>query len=104
MVEELNSIEIDGKKFYYRTMWKDWEEYGRHPTTQFFQDYEMVPKRKRKSFFSFDTVYELSPNILFTIEEDAEDPRKTKEWWKEKISEQLKFLDRKREIESGGLI
>jgi hypothetical protein len=105
MVEELNSVEIRGRKLYYRTVWHYHGDWGNKPSTQFFESYTYETIRKRKSFFSFDTVLELrTSEVLFSIDQDAEDTSFTKEWWRNSIGRELDKLKREEEIKVGKLI
>lgn len=54
--------------------------------------------------YQYETIETKStPKEIFRIKADSLNPNLSKDWWKEKISEQLKILKRKEELIKGEL-
>lgn len=95
----MNSIEIDGTRYFYRTNWACLNELEGYYYTEFWRLTKQVQKR-----VWFKKVMVDEPAILFTIEARSTDPTLLKEWWRAEIDKKLQILKRQEELNQGKLI
>lgn len=96
----MKSITINGRSFQYE-VFQSTSEWGESTWTEFYEGVKTVKYRK---WGLFGTQLEKTvPVHVFTIHEDANNPRKSKKWWWKRINEEIELLNRKEEIEKGEL-
>jgi hypothetical protein len=97
------SVEVNGVVLYYDSGWSG-DDYGEWYETWFYEETEIV-KRKKGHWFKKSEYYDVEvPKILFTIYEDINNIRLSKNWWRNEIEKELSLINRKDEIEQGKLI
>lgn len=97
----MKEITINGKTLQYQTFW-DGNEAGEWCWTEFYDGFKTVEKRKR--WWSKEKVTLEILNEVFTINEDSQNPRITKDWWKKQIEKELELLNRSEQLKNGELI
>jgi len=100
-LSKYNSIEIDGRRLYYKGFCEV-SEVGTYYWTEFYETTEII--KYRKWFFFGPVLTKEVPKVLFTIFEDCNNPLRDREWWSEAIRKKLSIESRKIEIDSGKLI
>lgn len=95
----MKHLEIDGIKLYYSVTPDD---FAGMCYTRFWQN--TTTYRTRKYGFFGKIVEKQSPILLFDLPWDIEDPTLTKSFWRERILEQLRILERKKEIQRGEIV
>lgn len=88
-------ITIDGQEWEYENYWS---RHYRVWLTDFYQGTET-----RKKFYFFGKEISV-PRLIFRLHFNIENPNYSKDYIKKKIDEQLKFINRKKEIEKGEII
>ena len=96
----MREIEINGRTFQYETFSSE-SEWGSSEWTEFYEGTEIV-KRKKWGLFG-PTIIKTVPKHVFTIYEDANNPKLTKKWWWKRITKEIELLDRAKEVEDGHL-
>lgn len=100
-----NSININGRTIHF-TVEYDCSEWGESWQTHFFEKYETISRKKWYFFGPIITRQE--PYIMFSIYQDINNPRLTKEYWKREITRKLNeydsLCDRANEINSNQYI
>lgn len=96
----MKEITIKNRTFQYE-VFESTSEWGDSVWTEFYDGFKTVKKRKWGLFGSYIEVKE--PNRVFTIHEDANNPKKSKKWWWKRISKEIDLLERSQEISSGNL-
>lgn len=97
----MKSITINNRTLQYKTFHCN-SEYGDSTYTRFYEGTTI--KTRKKYFFFGPKVTEIVPKHVFTIYEDVNNERLTKDWWKTRILRELELLNRSKELEKGELI
>jgi hypothetical protein len=97
----MKTIKIGDRELQYQTVWDEALDGSDVIYTEFYEGTEV---KKSKKYIVFGPVIEKEvPKLIFTIYEDANNTRVTKEWWRETILLELKLINRKEELERGEL-
>ena len=98
----MRSVEIAGRVFEYDTYFISYgEDVCSDPVTFFYEGTETITKRKWILFGP--TIEVTQPKLVFKIYADSNNTRLSKEWWREKILNEISLLERSEEIDRGEL-
>lgn len=98
----MKSVIFNDLEYQYETIfYQDYISQNPYPETIFYQGVSIVKSKKFGLFGSIET--KSTPKEIFRIKADSLNPNLSKDWWKEKISEQIKILERKEELIKGEL-
>lgn len=97
----MKTITIQGKTFEYE-IFCDVDQWGESFYTEFYSGTETFTRRKYFIFGKKETL--TRPKLVFTIYDNIEDHRRTKEDTRNKIEREVELLNRKEEIKRGELI
>lgn len=92
------TINIEGRELFFRVIIND----DSYDYTEFFQGTETITYKKWGLFG--DAITEQVPKLVFTISKAMSDYELTKDWWRKKITKEVKLLERREQIERGEFI
>lgn len=95
------SVQVMGHTLKYYVEY-DCDEYHDSWTTHFYKESTTIKRRRWLLFGEWIEV--IKPKILFSIFADANSPNLSKDWWKQRIEDQVYLLYRKEELKKGELI
>jgi hypothetical protein len=94
----MENIQIDGREFQIEFFTDKWQE----KVVVFYEGLESYTERKYLLFGK--KITKTRPKEIFRIYNDPKNSNLSKDWWRKKIREKIKILNRKEEIEKGILI
>ena len=98
----MKTIRINSRTLNYKVVYPFNKDYGSGIYTKFYEGFEKVTVRCFPMFWKKKTI--IRPKLLFTIYENADDPKTPKDWWQAAIMKELNLLKRKEELDRGGLV
>lgn len=97
----MKQIIINDRILHYETIKPAYDGFS-STYTKFYEGFSTY--NKRKYWFFGPKIKVTVPKHIFTIYDDSENPRLSKEWWNMRINDALKIADRKEELNKGQLI